>query len=111
MSPKPHKYRAKPTIVDGIRFASKKEANRYCELQLLQKSGNISRLVLQQSFPLKVISPWNLEEIIIGKYKADFAYIENNKLVVEDVKGYLTQIYRWKKKHFEAQYNIRIRET
>ncbi len=34
---KPHKYHAEPTIVDGIRFDSKKEATRYAELRLLER--------------------------------------------------------------------------
>src|SRR3990167_2292221 len=34
-----HKYGAVPTVVDGIRFASKKEARRYSVLRLLEKAG------------------------------------------------------------------------
>lgn len=40
----PHKYHAKPTTVDGIRFASKAEARRYSELRLLEKAGEIKNL-------------------------------------------------------------------
>ena len=47
-----HKYNAIPTTVDGIRFASKREARRYLELKLLQKAGHISDLELQPRFRL-----------------------------------------------------------
>ena len=44
------KYRSKRTVVDGITFDSKKEANRYCELKLLEKSGEIKNLELQKKY-------------------------------------------------------------
>ena len=42
-----HKYSARPTEVDGIRFDSKAEARRYTELRTLEKAGEISHLELQ----------------------------------------------------------------
>ena len=35
-----NKYHAKKTTVDGIEFDSKLEANRYCELKLLERDRN-----------------------------------------------------------------------
>ncbi len=115
------KYRAQPTEVDGIRFHSKKEAHRYVELKLLEKAGHIARLKLQQRFEL--VTPLtdlradvkNLERVVcIGHYVADFCYDllapQVTRFVVEDVKGWKTPMYRWKKKHFEAQYGIAITE-
>ena len=48
----------------------------------------------------------------IGVYRADFKYHDKETMpyVVEDVKGFATALYRWKKKHVEAQYGIVIRE-
>ncbi len=46
------KYKAVRTEVDGIKFASKKEARRYGELLLLQRAGEISNLELQVPFLL-----------------------------------------------------------
>ena len=43
------KYRSKRTVIDGITFDSKKEANRYCELKLLEKSGEIKILNCKRS--------------------------------------------------------------
>jgi hypothetical protein len=40
------KYHAQPTVVDGIRFASKAEARRYGELMLLMKARVIWGLTL-----------------------------------------------------------------
>jgi len=104
------KYAAAPTVVDGIRFASKREAQRYGELKLLEKAGAINRLRLQPKFPLTVVGE------TIGHYVGDFQYYDvspNGSLgrcVVEDVKGVATALYKWKKKHVEAQYGIQIRE-
>ena len=48
------KYKNKITEVDGIKFHSKKEANRYIELKLLQKTKKIKFLELQPVIPLIV---------------------------------------------------------
>ena len=114
------KYRAIPTRVDGVRFASKAEASRFVELKLLEKAGKIEELELQPRFPLRVIlstgTVWGAlaanQEPIIGTYVADFAYRnEYGERIVEDVKGFKTPLYRWKKKHVEAQYGITITEV
>jgi hypothetical protein len=103
---KPHKYRAKQTIVNGIKFPSKREAARYSELQLLQKAGKIKDLKRQRKFELYV----NGKKI--GLYISDFDYLEgkDGEYIIEDCKGYRTDLYKWKKRHFEAQYGIKIRE-
>jgi hypothetical protein len=111
-----HKYRAKRTEVDGIPFASQKEARRYQELKLLEKAGEIRCLELQPRFPLVVPGVGNggpYERRHLGDYVADFRYADTRKnaIVVEDVKGFKTPLYRWKKKHVEAQYGITIVET
>ena len=110
---KGHKYHAKPTTVDGIRFASKAEARRYAELRLLEKAGQIKGLELQPRFALMVPERGSGFDVRIGDYVADFRYREGPKgiLKIEDVKGMKTPMYRWKKKHVEAQYGISIREV
>lgn len=100
-----HKYRAEPTIVDGIRFASKKEAKRYAELNLLAKAGEIGSLELQPKFVFSI----NGSKLFT--YIADFAYWERGgKRIVEDVKGVKTPLYKLKKKIIEASYRIEIAE-
>ena len=99
------KYGAVPTVVDGVRFASKREAARYRELRLLERAGEIARLELQPRYPLSVSGE------TIGSYVADFRYVRAGVEVVEDVKGVKTPMYRWKKKHLRAEYGVEIEEV
>lgn len=99
------KYKAIRTEVDGIMFASKKEARRYQDLKLLHKAGLISQLKLQPVYP------FILNEKVIFKYIADFEYIQGKNVVVEDVKGMKTPMYRLKKKLIEAMYPFEISEV
>ena len=100
-----NKYHAQKTEVDGIWFASKKEANRYIELRLLERAGEISDLKLQPRFPIV------MNGIKVCTYIADFQYIDKGKVVTEDVKGVKTPTYKIKKKLVKAVYNIDILET
>ncbi len=102
-------------MVDGIRFASKKEARRFEELKLLEQAGELFHLSRQVRFPLEVSGPGYPAVTIIGAYVADFVYFtkpnHGGSRVVEDAKGFRTPMYRWKKKHVEAQYGIEVREV
>lgn len=102
-----NKYRNIPTAVDGLQFSSKKEAKRFGELKLLQRAGKISDLRLQPTFAIVVCGS------NICKYVADFQYVENGLVVVEDVKSTpsKTPVYRLKKKLMKAVFNIEILET
>jgi hypothetical protein len=106
--PRAHKFGAQQTLsLDNIKFASKSEAARYQELLFLQRGGAIRQLRLQTKWPLIV------NGITIGSYVSDFDYLEGeiSELKVEDVKGVRTPLYRLKRKHFEAQYGIKIIEV
>lgn len=116
------KYGAVRTVCDGITFHSKREATRYAELRLLEKAGEIHKLMLQRRLVLLVPAkdaPSTHPLKKIGEYVADFVYCEcrrgakciESQGVVEDVKGFRTPLYRWKKKHVEAQYGIQIKEV
>lgn len=112
-----HKYNAVRTKLDGYQFASKAEAMRYAELKLLEKAGMIHALLLQPSFRLMAANIYGKVPKDVGVYRADFAYCTcksktgcDDKLVIEDVKGFKTALYKWKKKHVEAQYGITISE-
>lgn len=89
-----NKYHAKAVTVDGMRFASKKEAARYRELKLLESAGKISDLRLQVRYNL--VPP---KKPLRGvDYIADFVYRDSDgQLVVEDVKGVKTRVYSLKK--------------
>lgn len=98
---KRHKYGARRVEVDGISFASRKEARRYQELKLLERAGRISNLRRQIRFAL-------VQTVV---YVADFQYLENGETVVEDVKGYRTPEYKRKRRLMLEQHRITIRET
>ncbi len=101
------KYRAKRTEVDGIFFASKKEARRYIELKCLEKAGHIKDMKLQPKFPIEVRGKK------ICTYVADFTYFHCGikEKVVEDVKGFITPVYKLKRKLMKAVHGIDILET
>lgn len=96
-----HKYRAKQTILNGHKFPSKKEAERYQQLLLLARAGQITELEIQPRF-----------ELVAGiSYVADFRYKEGDKVVIEDTKGYQTPEFRLKLKlfrHFYPHADLRI---
>lgn len=100
------KYHSKKTTVDGIEFDSKKEAKRYCELKMLEKAGKIKDLRLQYQFVLQPPFRKNGKTIRAITYVADFVYLdlERCKNIVEDVKGYKTDVYQLKKKLFEYKF-------
>ena len=97
----------KTTTSDGIKHDSIKEANRWCELNLLQRAGLISDLKRQVKYEL--IPKQEGEKAL--HYVADFVYTENGKTVVEDSKGYRTDVYKIKRKLMLYRYGIKIRET
>ena len=97
------KYKNKKVTLDGIEFDSKREAYRYNELKILERSGAIKELELQKEFLLIPAQYETFERY--GKngkrlkdgqrciekscsYIADFVYKENGNIVVEDAKGY-----------------------
>lgn len=97
---KVNKYRNKKVVVDGIEFDSKKEGERYLVLKKAQANGVISELSLQPKWAampakketyvehLKTKDKIKERTIVQPiKYTADFSYIKDGQLVVEDVKG------------------------
>ena len=104
------KYGNKKTIVDGVKYDSRKEARRYLELKALEEQGKISELKQQVKFEL--IPRQDGEKAT--RYIADFTYMENGELVVEDVKSPATRengVYIIKRKLMLYKYGIRIKEV
>jgi hypothetical protein len=96
------KYGNVKTKVDDILFDSKKEANRYCQLKLLAKAGTISELELQPKFDLVV------NGLKICSYIADFKYVKDDQIIIEDVKGVQTPEFKLKKKLMKAVHGIDV---
>lgn len=104
---KASKYGNKKTVIDGIEFDSKKEANRYQELKLRMMAKEICDLKFQEEFPLIV------NGITVAVYRADFTYQTGFGKVVEDVKSAITRknpVYRLKNKLMNACHGIKITE-
>lgn len=112
-APKPSKYHARKTEYDGIIFDSAAEAKRYLRLKVSLACGEISDLTLQPEYILLPGYTNNKgEKIRPISYRGDFRYIEDGKVVVEDVKGMKTESYKIKKKIFEFQHpEIDFREV
>lgn len=104
---KKSKYNAVKTEIDGIVFDSKKEAQRYKELKLLEQVGEITNLRLQVPYVLIAKSKYGMPI----RYIADFVYEENGNEIVEDTKGYRTDVYKIKRRLMAEKYGIKIKET
>lgn len=118
-APKPSKYRNTKTVCHGIEFDSKAEAERYAELLLLEKAGEIRGLVLQVKYELAPSVRINGRKRPPLRYFADFTYFVTNQclgcknMVVEDVKGSkkVTEGYRIKRHLMKSALGIDILET
>ena len=121
--PKTNKYQAQKCEFNGEKFDSRKELQRWLELRLLERSGEISDLHRQVKFELV---PTQRESDTIGKrggvirgkviehgvsYIADFVYKDKQcNTVVEDTKGMRTKEYVIKRKLMLYLHGIRIKE-
>lgn len=99
-----NKYRNKKTQIDMYVFDSIAESKRYKELVLLQRAGRITELQLQPKFLLQESFRKNGKTYRKIEYIADFQYEENGKIIVEDVKGKETDVFKLKRKLFEKKY-------
>ena len=97
-------YRNKKVQVDMYVFDSIAESRRYKELKLLERAGKIQNLELQPHFLLQESFKKNGKTFRKIEYIADFKYIENGKIIVEDVKGIQTDVFKLKHKLFEKKY-------
>jgi len=97
-----HKFNAVRTEVDGISFASKKEAHYYAQLCLARKAGDLLFFLRQVPFHL----PGGI------RYVCDFAeFWKTGEVRFTDTKGYKTSEYKAKKKMVEALYPVSILEV
>ncbi len=98
-----NKFRNEPKTVDGIRFASKLEANRYLQLKMMKAGGLITDFVTQKTYYLEV------NGMHICRYIADFEINwADGRVTVEDTKGVETPEFKLKKKLMLAIHGIEI---
>lgn len=114
-TPATTKYHNVKTVIDGITFDSKREAQHYAELKLRQKAGEISELRCQVPFdllaPIMVQAAPCDAHAVIARYIADFVYLENGAQRVVDAKGKRTALYALKRKWLLFQSGITIIEV
>lgn len=99
--PRGHKYGARATWVDNIRFPSKMEADRYVQLKMLLAAKKIFNLSLHPEFRITV------NGVLICKYIADSMYQEapgKSPIIIEDVKGSMPRDFKMKWKLVNALY-------
>lgn len=118
-----NKYKAREVIDNGEKFDSQKEHQRYKELLLLQRAGEISGLMRQVSYELIPPQPVTVKEngkikkkkLRSTSYVADFVYTQNGEIVVEDVKGCRKgaayAMFSIKRKLMLEKYGILVREV
>ena len=94
------KYNARKVDADGYTFDSKAEYRRYRELRMLEQAGEIECLQVHPKFRLLDGQDWNGKHYRPINYFADFSYREykSGKVVIEDVKGVQTAVFRLKLK-------------
>lgn len=96
------KYGNRISWVDGMRFDSQGEANRWCQLRLLERAGEIHDL--ERQVPIQLTAHGKM----ICKLIIDFRYRVRGELTYEDFKGVKTPDWRIKAKLFEAQEGVKI---
>lgn len=101
------------------KYDSRKESDRATVLKILEKQGKIKNLREQVRFELIPaqyikVGERKKDQICLEKscsYVADFVYFTDNGIIVEDVKGMRTDVYKIKKKLMLQVHGIRIKEV
>jgi hypothetical protein len=109
-----NKYGNRKITLDGIRFDSVHEADRWIELQYMQKAGLISdlrRQVCYELIPAQKRGGKVIERPV--RYIADFVYRENGQEVVEDAKSPATRTkeYVIKRKLMLWEFGLQVKEV
>jgi hypothetical protein len=112
-SKKQLKMRNIKTVVDGIIFDSRKEADHYCEFKILKRQGKIIDFFMQVPFLIHEGYYKDGEWVKPIYYKADFLVLKHwmspykNPCVlreIHEVKGRWTRTAIDKRKMFEKRY-------
>lgn len=116
------KYHNRKVRVGDESFDSRKEYDRWLELNILEEAGVIRKLQRQVKY---VLIPAQREPETITQrgrkipgrvierevcYYADFVYEMDGEVIVEDTKGMRTDAYIIKRKLMLERHGIRIRE-
>lgn len=95
------KYHNQPTVVDGIRFDSKREARYFEQLKLRKHAGEVSHWLRQVPLHLPGGTRYVVDFLVFFSDPARMpAYV--------DVKGRETQVFRLKRREIQHHYPIKI---
>ena len=101
------KFNNTKVVIDGVKYDSKHEYKRYCELLLMEKAGEIKNLQFQVKFSVCPKAP-NVKGSRERFYIADFVYTKSDGTkVIEDAKSPITKkdkTYRLKKQLVQVLY-------
>lgn len=104
-APKRHKYGARKTIVDGIKFDSQLEAKYYYHLMTLKQLDQVKEIELQPEFLIQDKKKYKGETIRRIVYKLDFKVVYNDGYTEYiDVKGMTTPVSQLKLKLVKGMY-------
>lgn len=103
------KYRNRKTQIGNDVFDSAAEAKRWTDLQLLQKAGYIRGLERQVKYELAPAVVLGGRKKPALRYVADFSYWQADALVVEDVKGVVTPLFRVKQHLMKHIHGIEVK--
>ncbi len=103
-APRQNKFGAVRTVLDGITFASRREAAYYAELKLRERIGEVSAVEMQPRYALTIKGQ------LIGTYKPDFRFWDNlqGRERVVDVKGVITREFQRTKRLMRAIHGIEV---
>lgn len=119
-----NKYGNHSVTVDGVRYDSKDESLRHAFLKLLEQAGEIQNLRYHVKYELipaiteDVIVHLKTKDKVVTKtvqtaryYEADFVYTvtETGEEVVEDFKGFETDLFKFKAALFRYKYGKPIK--
>jgi hypothetical protein len=102
---KPTKFGNIPTEVNGIMFQSKKEAQYYVQLLMLQRGGVVKDIKLQPRYLLQEKFKKNGKNYRAIEYVSDFeTTYSDGHIEIVDTKGVKTKEFLIKQKMFEYKY-------
>jgi Protein of unknown function (DUF1064) len=97
---KPAKYRNQPTFVDGLRFASKREADYYQQLRMAKAAGAIRGFTRQVSLPLASGKRRMVIDFVVVELTGQVRWI--------DAKGFATEAWKVKRDELESSLGVQI---
>lgn len=107
-----NKYGARSVVIDGIRFPSKREGDRWLALKLRFVLGEIYSLDRQVSYQLapsvKIDGEKRARPAL--RFTADFRYVDAKtlKTIVEDAKGYADTAFRMRQHLMKSVHGIDV---